>query len=690
MHRNPSHLGSYTTPAGRRQLRDSLASIGFTGGMTGRSTPPLKRSTPPLDAARIMGTGRRAMRPIRAPPTASSCTPASPSTTPPPSRTTWPTWASATSTVADPPGGPRQHPRLRRRRPLPPQRRARRRGRPTTGSPRRWPAAAWARSLDIVPNHMAIAERPTPGGGTSSRTARPAGGRPPSTSTGTPPAGSPAGPAARSSATTTAGCWRRASSRSSATAAASSIRYFDHARAGLAPQPRRAAARRRPRRPVPTSWPAWPWPSAGCRPPAPPTTRASTERHRDKEVLRGRLARLLDENPRLAAAVDAAVAASTPTPTPSTPSSSARTTASPSGGSAGQELDYRRFFDVNTLVGLRMEDGGCSTPPTPWCSSWCGGPGRRAARRPHRRPARPGRLLAAARAAAGRHLRRGREDPGARTRPSRRLAGGGHHRLRLPQRGRRPVRRPRRRGAAHRALPGAHRRRRSPELDDVVAEGKNLVLREVLGADINRLVNLLVSVCERHRRHRDSPAATCTRRCGRSLAASPSTAPTSGPGDGRRTRTWPPSTTAVAGPPPPARHRPGAVRLPGRPAPAAGAGRAREPTSPCGSSRSRGPVMAKGVEDTAFYRYNRLSPQRGRRRPRPVRHVGRRVPRPQRAGRRDWPATMLATSTHDTKRSEDVRARIGLLSEIPVSGRRRSPVDHHERPPSVDAAHRNG
>jgi Maltooligosyl trehalose synthase len=32
---------------------------------------------------------------------------------------------------------------------------------------------------------------------------------------------------------------------------------------------------------------------------------------------------------------------------------------------------------------------------------------------------------------------------------------------------------------------------------------------------------------------------------------------------------------------------------------------------------------------------------------------------------RDWPATLLATSTHDTKRSEDVRARMVAISEIP-------------------------
>ena len=35
------------------------------------------------------------------------------------------------------------------------------------------------------------------------------------------------------------------------------------------------------------------------------------------------------------------------------------------------------------------------------------------------------------------------------------------------------------------------------------------------------------------------------------------------------------------------------------------------------------------------------------------------------ARQRDWPYTMLATSTHDSKRSEDVRARLNVLSELP-------------------------
>ncbi|MBW3659691.1 MAG: malto-oligosyltrehalose synthase, partial [Actinobacteria bacterium] len=79
-----------------------------------------------------------------------------------------------------------------------------------------------------------------------------------------------------------------------------------------------------------------------------------------------------------------------------------------------------------------------------------------------------------------------------------------------------------------------------------------------------------------------------------------------------------------------------------------------------------GPVMAKGVEDTVFYRYFRFPA---------ANEVGGHPQRlsvglgefHQRNGlrQRDWPATMLTTSTHDTKRSEDVRARLAVLTELP-------------------------
>ncbi|HJU07697.1 MAG TPA: malto-oligosyltrehalose synthase [Rhodanobacteraceae bacterium] len=79
-----------------------------------------------------------------------------------------------------------------------------------------------------------------------------------------------------------------------------------------------------------------------------------------------------------------------------------------------------------------------------------------------------------------------------------------------------------------------------------------------------------------------------------------------------------------------------------------------------------GPVMAKGFEDTALYRYHRLTA---------LNEVGGDPHRfglsvaafhaanAQRA--EHWPHTMLTTATHDTKRGEDMRARLCALSEIP-------------------------
>lgn len=78
------------------------------------------------------------------------------------------------------------------------------------------------------------------------------------------------------------------------------------------------------------------------------------------------------------------------------------------------------------------------------------------------------------------------------------------------------------------------------------------------------------------------------------------------------------------------------------------------------------PVTAKGIEDTAFYRYHRLvclnevgaDPQQFGLPP-TLAHQQLK----ERQGR--WPATLSATATHDTKRGEDVRMRIAVLSEIP-------------------------
>lgn len=80
-----------------------------------------------------------------------------------------------------------------------------------------------------------------------------------------------------------------------------------------------------------------------------------------------------------------------------------------------------------------------------------------------------------------------------------------------------------------------------------------------------------------------------------------------------------------------------------------------------------GPIVAKGFEDTALYVYHPLLS---------LNEVGGN-PRPDEVPRREqfyeflqerqrkWPGTLDATSTHDTKRSEDVRARLNVLSEMP-------------------------
>ena len=82
------------------------------------------------------------------------------------------------------------------------------------------------------------------------------------------------------------------------------------------------------------------------------------------------------------------------------------------------------------------------------------------------------------------------------------------------------------------------------------------------------------------------------------------------------------------------------------------------------------PVMAKGIEDTAFYVYNRLVS---------LNDVGgdpaefgmppSRFHRASAHRAKHWPHTMLATSTHDNKRSEDVRARIDVISEMAAGWR---------------------
>ncbi len=78
------------------------------------------------------------------------------------------------------------------------------------------------------------------------------------------------------------------------------------------------------------------------------------------------------------------------------------------------------------------------------------------------------------------------------------------------------------------------------------------------------------------------------------------------------------------------------------------------------------PVMAKGLEDTSFYAQTRLislNEVGGDPRVFGVPVMGFHLANRER--QRNWPHAMLGTSTHDSKRSEDVRTRIDVLSELP-------------------------
>jgi (1->4)-alpha-D-glucan 1-alpha-D-glucosylmutase len=79
-----------------------------------------------------------------------------------------------------------------------------------------------------------------------------------------------------------------------------------------------------------------------------------------------------------------------------------------------------------------------------------------------------------------------------------------------------------------------------------------------------------------------------------------------------------------------------------------------------------GAVMAKGVEDTAFYRWTRFT-ARNEVGNDPVKFAVRPDEFHDFAADRQqsWPESMTTLSTHDTKRSEDVRARLAVLSELP-------------------------
>jgi len=203
---------------------------------------------------------------------------------------------------------------------------------------------------------------------------------------------------------------------------------------------------------------------------------------------------------------------------------------------------------------------------------------------------------------------------------------------------------------------------------EVIAEAKQQLMRTDLAAEMALLVRLLAAVCERHRRHRDHTRAQLREAVIEYLAALGVYRTYCSPGrevsvaDRREIR------AALAR----ARvNRPDIdsellqfisevllLEHPGR----------DESEFALRFAQASAPVMAKGAEDTAFYRYHRLIS---------LNEVGGDpgiFGRPTAAFHaacsqtaRNWPTTLLTLSTHDTKRSSDARARISALAEVPAA-----------------------
>jgi (1->4)-alpha-D-glucan 1-alpha-D-glucosylmutase len=400
--------------------------------------------------------------------------------------------------------------------------------------------------------------------------------------------------------------------------------------------------------------------------PLPSDRHGAERRHRDKEVLRRLLARLLRENAALANAVDAEVRRVNGDSDALDAVLQRQNFRPAFWRVAADELGYRRFFDVNNLVGLRVEDPRVFADTHARVLSWLREGVIDGLRVDHPDGLRdPRGYFERLRAEAPRAWLVAEKilEPGERLRAEWPIDGttgydflnraGG---LFVDARGEEPLTR------LYAEFTGE-----DVDYAGIVRDKKRQVLRDVLGSDLNRLAALLRDVCALHRRHRDYTLRE-THAALRELIAC-----------------FPVYRTYVRAPDGPVeeddrRHVIAAVEA----AKAYGSDVDPELFDFVGRllrlevrgdraaefvmrfQQLTGPAMAKGVEDTAFYTFNRLAGlnEVGG-------HPGRFGTPPEEFHRASeeawarWPRALLATSTHDSKRSEDVRARLGLLSEIP-------------------------
>lgn len=409
-------------------------------------------------------------------------------------------------------------------------------------------------------------------------------------------------------------------------------------------------------------------------------------RHRDKAVLHQWLERLLADEPACATALDAAVADLNADRTQLHDILEAQSYRLAWWRSAGRDLGYRRFFDINTLIGLRVEDPQVFDDTHARVLEWVRAGVLDGLRVDHpdglRDPEEYCQRLAAA--APGKWIVLEKIlEPGERLPQEWPVAGTtGYDFLNralglfVDPDGEAPL------TEFYGAFTGE-----TVDYDELLVDRKLFVLREVLGSDVNRLADLLLDIVERHPTHRDYSRHQLAEAIREVVALFPVYRTYARPGteavsDTDRRYVGEAITEAIA-------RRPdlepelfeflqGVLLLD-----IAGD---HEAEFVVRFQQLTGPAMAKGVEDTAFYVYNRFialnevggDPSR----------FGLSVDAFHEAAREAqalWPTSMLATSTHDTKRGEDVRARLAIIAEQP-----RAWADAVQRWSRIAARHRTG
>jgi (1->4)-alpha-D-glucan 1-alpha-D-glucosylmutase len=388
-------------------------------------------------------------------------------------------------------------------------------------------------------------------------------------------------------------------------------------------------------------------------------------RHRGKEELRAMLGELAAAQPVVAEAIDAEITAVNHDPDALDQLLRRQNYRLAYWGTANEELSYRRFFNIETLAGLRVEDEAVFADTHRLILGLVSGGTVDGLRVDHVDGlADPEAYLGRLRDATGgvyvvveKILEAGEDLPG-----SWPVAGTTGYeflnrvnRLFVDPASENAMR------AGYMSFTGCH-----DSYPDVVHAAKVQIMREELATEVERLTGVLADVCERHRRQRDQTRRDLRDTLREVIAAFPVYRTYARPGS--------PVTSAdrvhVAAAVATARQR--RPDLDGELVGFIGellvlgyAGDA-EADFALRFAQVSAPVMAKGVEDTAFYRYqplvslNEVGGDPGRFGA-PVAEFHQAMS--EAAGR--WPEAMLTLSTHDTKRSGDVRARINVLSEMP-------------------------